>query len=92
MPLIVKWTFEDGTTEIDRIPVWIWRMNEDKVTKLFIKSKKVTSILLDPMRETADIDEKNNSWPRLEQQSKFKLFKSRTQSPKVPNPMQKSVY
>ena len=92
MPLIVKWVFEDGKAEIDRIPVWIWRMNEDRVTKLFIKNKKVVSIQLDPMRETADIDESNNSWPRLEQQSKFKLFKSRTSSPRTPNPMQKSVY
>lgn len=92
MPLIIQWTFEDGTKETDRVPVWIWRMNEDRVTKVFLKNKKVTSILLDPMRETADIDESNNSWPRLEQPSKFQLFKSRMSGPKTPNPMQRELH
>ena len=29
------------------------------------------------MRETADIDETNNSWPNVAEPSKFTLFKSR---------------
>ena len=31
MPLIVEWTFKDGTKEIDRIPAQVWRYNEKKV-------------------------------------------------------------
>jgi hypothetical protein len=77
MPIIIEWTYKDGTKEIDRIPVQIWRKNENKVTKTFIKDKEVTSILLDPMRETADINTSNNSWPAFAEPSKFQLFKTR---------------
>ncbi len=74
MPLIVEWTFKDGTTETDRVPVNIWRLNEKTVTKVFVKEKEVVSIRLDPMRETADIDESNNLWPLREMPSRFTLF------------------
>jgi hypothetical protein len=62
MPIIIEWTYKDGTKEVDRIPVQVWRKNENKVVKTFIKNKEVASIKLDPMRETADINEKNQSW------------------------------
>jgi len=75
MPIIVEFTFEDGTKETKRIPAQIWRKNENKVTKVFLTSKKAVSIKLDPMRETADIDESNNSWPNVAEASKFNLFK-----------------
>jgi hypothetical protein len=77
MPIIIEWTYEDGTKEIDRIAVNVWRKNENKVIKTFMKSKKVASIKLDPMRETADINEKNQSWNVTEEPSKFQLFKGR---------------
>ena len=75
MPIIIEWTYKDGTKEIERIPVQIWRKNENKVTKAFIKDQEVTSIKLDPLRETADINEKNNSWPAFKEPSKFQVFK-----------------
>jgi len=77
MPIIIEWTYKDGTKEVDRIPVQVWRKNENKVTKAFIKDKEVASIQLDPMRETADINTTNNTWPSFSQPSKFQLFKSR---------------
>lgn len=77
MPLIIEWTFEDGTKEVDRIPAYIWRKNEDKVTKAFMKTKKVVQIRLDPDRETADTDEDNNYFPRVNEPSRFELFKRR---------------
>ncbi len=75
MPIIVEFTFEDGSKETKRLPAQIWRKNENKVTKVFLTSKKAVSIKLDPMRETADIDESNNSWPNVAEPSKFNLFK-----------------
>ena len=75
MPIIVEWTFKDGTKEVDRIPVTIWRLNEKKVSKLFAKDKEVLSIQLDPMKETADINEVNGMWPIKEMPSKFQLYK-----------------
>ena len=96
MPIIIEWTFKDGSKEIDRLPVQIWRKNENKVTRVFIKNKEVASVKLDPMRETADINEKNNSWPAIEVPSKFQLFKARGGSPRGGggagvNPMQREL-
>jgi hypothetical protein len=78
MPIIVEFSFADGTKETKRIPAQIWRKNENKVTKVFYTSKKAVSIKLDPMRETADIDETNNSWPNVAEPSKFTLYKARS--------------
>ena len=75
MPIIVEWTFKDGSKEVDRIPVTIWRLNEQKVTKLFVKDKEVSAIKLDPMKETADINEANGMWPVRELPSRYQLFK-----------------
>ncbi|HKG08881.1 MAG TPA: M1 family metallopeptidase [Pedobacter sp.] len=93
MPLIIEWTFKDGTKEVDRIPAYIWRKDENKATKVFAKDKEVVSVQLDPFRETADIDESNNSWPRKAQSSRFELFKQKEVirgSSSGINPMQES--
>jgi hypothetical protein len=60
MPIILEFTFEDGTKKIEKIPAQIWRKNEKKVSKTYYFDKKVKSIQLDPMKETADIDTSNN--------------------------------
>jgi Peptidase family M1 domain len=78
MPIIVEFTFEDGTKEVNKISAQIWRHNENKVTRVYLTNKKAVSIKLDPMRETADIDETNNSWPNVAEPSKFSIFKART--------------
>ncbi|MFN3998871.1 M1 family metallopeptidase [Algoriphagus sp.] len=75
MPLIIEFHFADGTSEIERIPAEIWRKNEMQVTKVFAKQKEVVRFVLDPKRETADIDESNNYWPRQYQPSRFEMFK-----------------
>ncbi|QNF34970.1 M1 family metallopeptidase [Adhaeribacter swui] len=90
-PLILEWTYVDGTKETERISAYIWRKNENKITKVFAKAKEVKSLKLDPYRETADIEENNNSWPTEYTPSKFELFKQRTAprgSSTGPNPMQ----
>ena len=96
MPIIIEWTYKDGTKEIDRIPAQIWRKDENNVTKAFLKDKEVVSIKLDPLRETADINESNNSWPTLINPSKFKLYKSgqglgRGAATGRVNPMQREI-
>ena len=96
MPIIIEWTYKDGTKEIDRIPAQVWRQNENKVIKTFIKDKEVASVKLDPHRETADIDEKNNSWNTIPEPSRFNVFKARQgQGPRggggqAGNPMQRA--
>ena len=58
-----------------------------------MKDKEVASIKLDPMRETADINEANNNWGDIPTASKFQMFKAkqqvRGQSTGI-NPMQKA--
>lgn len=88
MPLIIEWTYADGTLEIERIPAEIWRKNERQVTKTFVKEKPVTSVRLDPYRETADIDESNNTAPMPAEPRLFKVYKKHREEPKL-NPMQK---
>jgi len=75
MPIILEWTYADGSTEVEKIPGYIWRKNEKEVTKVFPKRKEVVAVRLDPFRETADIDEENNYWPRQHLPSKFELFR-----------------
>ena len=95
MPVILEWTYADGTKEYEKIPAQIWRKNEKGFTKVFIKDKQVVSIKLDPMRETADIDETNNKWPTVSQPSKFTVFKQTINPfgpvPGTKNPMQNSA-
>jgi hypothetical protein len=80
MPIILKFTYEDGGESIFRIPAEIWRMNQDKVTKVFATAKPVSEFALDPYMETADIDMVNNHWPRKMIPSKFELFKQKSRS------------
>jgi hypothetical protein len=75
MPIIVEFTYKDGSKEIDRIPAQIWRHNELKTSKFYVKDKEVASILVDPLRETADIDTSNNTWGGKAKESKFRAFK-----------------
>ncbi len=76
MPVIIQWTYADGTKEIERIPAEIWRVNEKKVNKVFIKDKEVVTVMLDPNRELTDVDLQDNVFPkRAGAPSKFDSFK-----------------
>jgi hypothetical protein len=71
MPIIVELQFEDGTTETQKFPAQIWRMNNDTAKRVFATDKKIVKIQLDPKLETADIDVDNNTWPKEAAKSKF---------------------
>ncbi len=77
MPVIIEWTYKDGSKEIERIPAEIWRLNENKVTKVFVKDKEVVNIVLDPLEETADINTSDNVFPKVDQPSKFDELKKK---------------
>lgn len=79
MPVIVEWTYKDGSKETDRIPAQIWRYNEQKVKKFFVKNKEVASIQLDPLQETADIDVTNNVWGTMPAPTRFKAFSQKNE-------------
>jgi hypothetical protein len=75
MPVIIEWTYKDGSKELEKIPAEIWRFNETTVTKVFVKEKEVVSIVLDPKNETADVSTEDNVFPRSNEPSKFEQFK-----------------
>jgi Peptidase family M1 domain len=75
MPVIIEWTFKDGTKEIERIPAEIWRLDENVAVKTFVKDKEVVNIVLDPKKETADISMEDNVFPRKNEPSQFDKFK-----------------
>lgn len=77
MPIIIQWNYTDGTSETEQLSAYIWRKNEQKVVKTFVKYKEVKSILIDPFKETADINEENNSWPKTIKQSRFEVYKAK---------------
>lgn len=77
MPVILQWTFKDGSKEIERLPAEIWRLNEQTITKVFVKEKEVASLTLDPLAETADINANNNIFPKSDQPNKFDELKKK---------------
>ena len=74
MPIIVEYTYDDGSKEKKTYPAQIWRYNDKKVTKAVHSDKQITKIVIDPDLETADVDLSNNSFPNTnkDQFSKFK--------------------
>ncbi len=74
-PVVIEWTFKDGSKEIERIPAEIWRTNEREVKKIFVKEKEVVNIVIDPNLETADINVNDNVFPKKPVESKFDQLK-----------------
>jgi hypothetical protein len=87
MPLVLKFNFADGTSEIKRVPAEVWSRNNVEVSKVFVLQKDVLSVELDPFLETADCDTSNNSWPAKITPSRFELYNYNRTSRS--NPMQK---
>ena len=77
MPVIIEWTYKDGTKETERLPAEIWRINEKTVTKVFVKEKEVSNVVLDPQKETADINAEDNVFPKVETITKFDELKKK---------------
>ncbi len=78
MPLIVEYTYADGTTKNVTYPVQVWRKNDKEVSKAIASDKEITKIVVDPNLETADVNLDNNSWPQNTTEDKFEKFKNET--------------
>ncbi|MGB3592205.1 MAG: M1 family metallopeptidase [Nonlabens sp.] len=75
MPIILEYTYVDGTTEKVIHPAEIWRLNDKTVNLSKATDKEITKIVIDPKLETADIDISNNSWPAEPKMDKFEQMK-----------------
>jgi aminopeptidase N len=71
MPLIVELTFEDDTKTNYHYPAQVWRKENEVVKKTYATDKKIKKIQIDPNLETADVDTSNNTWPKVNETSKF---------------------
>ena len=86
MPLILEFEYDDGSKELKRIPAEVWRMHQDRISKIFVTTKKIRSIVLDPYLETADVDMSNNDWPARLMPNRFRVSKEEEAGE---NPMQR---
>ena len=62
LPLRVRFTFADGTTQDFVYPAEVWTMNTSTYVRHYTFPKHVTRIDLDPDHRLLDIDRSNNSW------------------------------
>ncbi len=79
MPLIVEYSYADGTKEKVTYPVQVWRKNDAEVSKVLATNKELIGVKVDPDQETADIDTSNNQWPQQEAETDFDKFKANIQ-------------
>ena len=90
MPIILEFTYTDGSSEVIRIPAEIWRRNSETIKKVFILDKELIGVKLDPFLETADIDINNNYWPARNEPTRFQLYKLGEDEEELENPMQRA--
>ncbi|MGF1557971.1 MAG: M1 family aminopeptidase, partial [Flavobacteriaceae bacterium] len=75
MPLIVEYTYADGSKENITYPAEIWRKNDKEVSVVISSMKELVGVIVDPKAETADIDTTNNAWPKKERPTDFDKMK-----------------
>lgn len=90
MPIILEFTYTDGSSEVIRIPAEIWRRNSETIKKVFILDKELIGVKLDPFLETADVDMNNNYWPARNEPTRFQLYKLGEDEEELENPMQRA--
>ena len=77
MPIIVEYSYADGSTERVTYPVQVWRKNDNSVRKLLTSDKELTGVIVDPDAATADVNLNNNAWPKEEADTDFDQFKAK---------------
>ena len=80
MPIIVKYTYQDGTSKTETYPAQVWRFNDNEISKAIASEKEIVKINVDPKEETADVDTSNNTWPREVKPNEFERFKARVKN------------
>ncbi len=85
MPILLELEYADGSKEEQYIPAEIWRRSPKKVSRLLIvdKNKELTSVVVDPGWETADVDIENNYYPRRIIPSRVESYKKEKSKDKI---------
>jgi Peptidase family M1 domain len=77
MPIVIEWTFKDGSKEIEKLPAEVWRLNESEFKRSFIKDKEVATVIIDPNQEMAEADLSDNVFPKKPIENKFDELKKK---------------
>ncbi len=62
MPAELKLTYDDGTSEVVKLPVEIWNLGDHFVYTANTAGKRVVAAELDPRHVLPDTDRRNNTW------------------------------
>jgi len=62
MPLHLGITYDDGSSDLIKLPADIWRNNEKTFTYGFFSKKGLSSVTVDPNEVFIDINRENNTW------------------------------
>jgi hypothetical protein len=76
-PVIVKFTFKDGTNATVAIPAEIWRRDARRVNWTYMSAKEVTGVEIDPRQETADVERSNNYFPARIEPTRLEVYRDR---------------
>ena len=87
MPLPLRVTYADGSTEELIIPADLWRADQRTASKMLIRPQAIDHVMLDPHDELADVDRTDNRYPRTIAASRFALHQD---SPST-NPMREAA-
>ena len=75
MPIPLRLTFTDGTTEDVMLPAETWRYDPKQMSKMLIREQAIASVEVDPLRQIGDADRNNNLFPQQIQPSRIELYK-----------------
>ena len=75
MPIPLRLTFTDGTTEDVMLPAETWRYDPKQMSKMLIRDQAIASVEVDPLRQIGDADRNNNLFPQQIQPSRIELYK-----------------
>ena len=62
LPLLVRFTFDDGTTRDITYPAEVWRTNSTSYTVSYSFHRPVVGVTIDPDEHLVDADRSNNRW------------------------------
>lgn len=71
MPTTVQMKFKDGSTQVVKIPVEVWKRNKSWTFHVN-STKEIDSVTIDPENKIPDADLKNNSWKSSDQATAIK--------------------
>ena len=77
MPLLVELHLKGGKKVLKTIPAEIWKKDHQQISKMFVTDKPVVKVVLDPRRETADAELRNNVWPPAIGKEAYTLFQDK---------------